>query len=294
MSNWRDWGDRIHLVYLEADETLSARDKEVLRNIMLPLGVALAQTAQRPQFYLSLAECYSKGECTELTYDPKRDAFVYKKNGRERELNPDKFIERGFLVCRSKDTDDIYIRFGIPSRGGLSVSYEGIDCYPGDERLGSIHLHPAGAVFPSGADMIMSIFHKYNCISGKYYDPEKKRDYARVFCAVTDDAVLADFLYEGGNPSPEKVLSLFPEVFQLNRRYEIRMQDVNNRYAEGRTLVVKGADGEYTYVFPPPNLGALNDYLEVVRDVFRDTHKFELYVADLSDSKPPDLNKLER
>ena len=297
MANWERWADKVVVVRSMEDPSTPEKDLEVLRKVFVPLGAALASGASRSQLYHDLAECQVKGECSVLKYDPKKDRFVFSRNGKERELNPDLFVERGFKVCKSKDTGDVYIRFGKSQKGMLAVSYEGVSCDPGDETLGTVHLHPAGAVFPSGADMFFSVLSKYNCIAGKVYDPEEKKEYARVFCSVTDD----DFLYDlsdeerrTGHIDASRIFAEYPELLKLKSEYESVVRDSIQRY-DMFLLKVEDAEGNRVeYIFPPRAAGAVYELVRKAKEVYKDISKFELYTVDLSRSEPPSLSTLER
>lgn len=297
MPNWSEWDKDIVIVREVEDPSTPKSDLETIHKIFVPLSAALAKTASRSQLFHDLAECYVKGECSPLKYDPDKDRFVFTRDGKERQLSPDLFTERGFKVCLRKDTGDVYIRWGKSKKGMLAVSYEGVACDPEDEELGTVHLHPAGAVFPSGMDLLFSVQHKYSCIAGKVYDPKDRKEYARVFCAVTDDT----FRYEpteeerkAGGINVSEILAEYPELLKMKSEYESRVREVLSHYDFYTLRVIDAKGAVYDYVFPPRSVGAIHELVRKVKEVFRDTHRFELYTVDLSESKPPSLSTLEK
>lgn len=297
MPNYEGWRDKLSVISVVEDSGLSPGERQVLRDVFLPISVALAGTVSRSQLYYDLAECQMENRCSPLKYDPEKKKFVFTRDGKERELDPALFVERGLKVCRRKDTGDVYIRWGKPIEGLLAVSYGGVVCDPGDETLGMIHVHPAGAVFPSGEDMFSTIFAKHHCIAGRVYDPKAKKDYARVLCYVTDDV----FLYDASEAEERmgyydltRIVAEFPDLFRLKSEYESKLVRAAMDY-NGKTLrVIDGNGSTYVYVFPPSSFAVLRDLVNISKDTFKDSHRFELYVVDLSESEPPSLSELEK
>lgn len=290
MPNWSDWRDHIKVVYTYADPSLSQSDRKVLEDIFVPLASSLAEQAPRSQFFHDLARCYTEHRCSELTYDPKSGSFVYTKDGKERHVNADLFQEKGFRVCQ-KPSGDVYIRFGKTVPGTLAVDMSSAKCDPSDESLGTIHLHPAGAVFPSGEDMLVSIRDRYNCIAGRVYDPKSKKDFARVLCYVTDDVYRwpSDVPFDSARASAE-----YPDLLQMYSKYRREITKAISSYGAYEIVVKDERGNVYDYIFPPSAIGVLDDLVRKVKEYFKDSHSFELEVVDLSESEPPDLYSLER
>ena len=293
MPNYDGWREKVAVVREVSDEYLSEEEKNTLRDIFVPLATALAEKAPRSQLYHDLARCQTEGRCSVLKYDPEKDKFVFTRDGKQRDLDPDLFVEKGFVVCRRKDSGDVYIRWGESAKGVLAVQYtEKSMCDPEDEFLGTVHLHPAGAVFPSGGDMFYSVLAKYGCIAGKVYNPEEKKEYARVLCHVADDSYVYDPRQDGFDLS--YLFVEYPELVSLKQKYEREVLDIIRHY-QGYTLKVTDADGRvFVYVFPPRTPGVLHELVRKVKEVYRDTHRFELFTVDLSRSEPPDLSSIER
>ena len=290
MPNWTGWVGKLDVVYADEDNTLPSEERTVVKDIFLPLGVALAKTAPRSQLFHDLARCYTEKHCTALVFNPKTDQFDYERDGKEKHVRADLFQEKGFRVCQ-RPSGDVYIRWGKTVSGTLAVDMTDAVCDEGDTSLGTIHLHPAGAVFPSGNDMLVSIRDKYNCISGKVYDPSVRKDFARVFCSVTDDAYLWP---EDVKWDPVRAAAEYSDVVKMTSKYNLDVHRAIVDYGVYE-LVVKDEKGNvFDYIFPPTSLGALGDLLRKVKQDFRDSHSFELFVVDLSDSEPPSLSTLEK
>lgn len=227
------------------------------RDEIFRAAATLAKRAADPDFYLDLARCYTVGKCTALRYDEKRDAYVYTEVNVQREVPASAFQEHAYMVCRRSDGSFRYVPLK-PLPGQLGARVNASLCYP-DRPVGVIHTHPAGAVFPSGADLYVLSDLSAMCISGKMKD--KSGEYYRVFCAFPYPWV-----------DREDLARIVDRVDSTVERFVRHYEDV-------LSLAVFDREGfKYMYVFPPGTASAylvdkireqVKDFMDVEYRVYR-------------------------
>lgn len=239
---------------------LSHRQKDELFRAAATLA---KEYAQPPEFYLSLAECFSSGRCSALRYDEKKGAYVYTEDGKQKSVPASRFQERGYVVCMRKDGTFRYVPMKpLPGQLGASAS-PGV-CLP-DTPVATIHTHPAGAVFPSGADLYTLSDFSAMCIAGKLKD--KDGEYYRVLCAY---------------PFPWTDRS---DLVKVATRVDNELVKMSSHYGDVYSLVVYDARGiKYAYVFPPGTASAY--FVDRVRELVKDFMDIDYRVYRPGDFEP--------
>lgn len=224
---------------------LSQRQKDELFRAAATLA---KRYASPPDFYLSLARCFSSGKCSALRYDPKKDVYYYEEAGERKEVPASRFQERGYAVCMRDDGSFRYIPLKpLPGQLGMSAP-RGI-CLP-DRFVASIHTHPAGAVFPSGTDLYTLSDLDAMCIGGKMKDGSG--EYYRVLCA---------FPYPWAHDRRD--------LAKLATKVDQELSRIDKLYEDVYSLVIYDKDGiKFAYVFPP---GTASAYIvDRIRQIVRD------------------------
>ena len=236
-------------------ELLELSDRE--RDELFRATATLAKRAEGPDFYLSLAECFSKGKCSALRYDAEKDVYYYTEGDKRREIPASRFQEHAYMVCKVPNGSFRYVPIKpLPGQLGASAP-EGI-CLP-DKPVGVIHTHPAGAVFPSGEDLYTLSKLSAMCIGGKMKDDSG--EYYRVLCA---------FPY----PWADRM-----DIARVASRVNETIERFDRYFEDVYSLAVYDKHGiRYLYVFPPGTASAylvdkireaVKDFMEVEYRVYR-------------------------
>lgn len=130
--------------------TFSDRERELLSR----RTAELSRLVPPPSHFLSIARDYSLGKISALRYSEKDGGYIYYDlNTKKRHFLPSsEFQERVEAVCRRED-GTLYFKPVETLPGVLGAAFNDSVCSP-DPVVGVVHTHPAGAVFPSGEDLL--------------------------------------------------------------------------------------------------------------------------------------------